>query len=304
MHPDRRLDEFAARQYGTFSLQQARTVGMTPTMVETRVANGAWTRLASSVYAMASAPPKWERQMAAALLSRPGAIVAGRSAAYIHGFDDFGPGRPVIMIGPRGNARSAMATVIRSKRFDTVGRVRRLGFVASDEAETVVTLARDLGVSRLEALVDSLLARKTCSVAELARVTGLSDGVPGIPKLRPIVEYRQPGAYQPPLSELERLLYRLLDSPLLPSYERQMPFRYENVDMTVDAYIRPWRLIVEGDGRRWHTRNADHERDRRRDNEAVAHGLVVLRFTYQMLRDGPSECLDTLLRTGRSRSTS
>lgn len=135
MNPDRRLDEFAARQYGTFSRRQAQAVGMTRMMVETRVANGAWVRLAPSIYAMASAPPKWERQMVAALLSRPGAIVAGRSAAYLHGFDDFGQGRPVIMVGPRGNSRSAMATVIRSERFENVGRVRRLGFVASDEAE-------------------------------------------------------------------------------------------------------------------------------------------------------------------------
>jgi len=82
MNPDRRLDEYAARQYGAFSLSQARDVGFTRAMIETRRDNGAWIRLAPSVYVMASAPPKWERQMAAALLSRPGSIVAGSSAAH------------------------------------------------------------------------------------------------------------------------------------------------------------------------------------------------------------------------------
>lgn len=73
-------------------------------MILTRIENGAWLRLAPAVYVLASAPPKWERQMAAALLTRSGSIVAGRSAAYLHAFDGFGPGRPVIMIGPGGNA--------------------------------------------------------------------------------------------------------------------------------------------------------------------------------------------------------
>lgn len=97
------------------------------------------------------------------------------------------------------------------------------------------------------------------------------------------------------------MLYRLLDDRTLPSYSRQTPIRYPGVEATVDAYIDAWRLIVEGDGRRWHTRRADHDRDRRRDNEATAHGLAVLRFTYEMLRDHPKECLDTLMRTGQVR---
>ena len=79
---------------------------------------------------------------------------------------------------------------------------------------------------------------------------------------------------------------------------------YQRVDATVDAYVRTWRLIVEGDGRRWHTRKADHDRDRLRDNEAVAHGYVVLRFTYEMLRDSPESVIETILRTGHMRRAS
>lgn len=304
MQADRDLDEYAARQYGTFSRAQAVTVGMTPKMVHTRLAAGAWIRMAPSVYAVASAPPKWERQMAAALLTRTGSIVAGRSAAFVHGFSDFGGTRPVIMIGPSGNSRSQLAHVIRSQRFDAVGRVRRRGFVVTDEAETVMTLAGELTLERLEALIDSRLAAKTLAVSEVAHVVDLSGGLRGIAKLRGIVDHRSVDAYQPPTSELERLLYRLLDNPRLPEYSRQIPIRYQQSRATVDAFLDPWNLIVEGDGRRWHTRRADFDRDRLRDNEAAAHGLVVIRFTYEMLRDEVERCLDTLIRTGRVRSTS
>lgn len=98
MDPDRSLDKCAARQYGVFSRKQAVRAGLTSKMIHTRLASGAWIRLAPSVFAMASAPPKWERQMAAALLSRDGSIAAGASAAFLHEFEGFTAGRPVIMV--------------------------------------------------------------------------------------------------------------------------------------------------------------------------------------------------------------
>lgn len=301
MHPDRFLDEYAARQYGAFSRDQARRAGLTPKMIETRLASGAWLRLGPAVYALASAPPKWERQLAAALLTKREAIVAGRSAAHLHGFEGFNASRPVIMIDRKENAVCPLARVIRSSRFESIGRVRKRGFVVTNEVETVMTLAKDLSKAQLATTVDWLLARRSCSIDEFAQVVAMSDGVPGVARLRPIVGHRLPDAYQPPTSELERFMYPILDDPRVPQYTRQMPISYMCLDATVDAYIPLWRLIVEGDGRRWHTREADFERDRARDNESLAHGIAVLRFTYQMLRDRPDDCLRTLLRAGQTR---
>ena len=159
----------------------------------------------------------------------------------------------------------------------------------------------ELTPDHLESLVYWVLARRGCTAREISEILGHSGRMPGVGKLRPIVEYRLPDAYQPPSTELERLLYRILDDPGLPGYTRQMPMRYQRVNATVDAYIADWHLIVEGDGRRWHNRRADHERDRLRDNEATAHGLAVLRFSFEMLRDRPDQCLDTLIRTGSVR---
>lgn len=304
MYPDRAIDELASRQYGTFSRLQAERAGFSARMILTRVQNGAWIRLAPSVYALASAPPKWERQVAGALLTREGSVVAGRAAAFLHEFDGFGPVRPVIMTGSGSNARSPLARVIRSDRFNEVGVVRRRGFRVTDEAETVMSLAAELHRDRLETVVDSLLARGSCSIDQLNRVVAANGGARGVARLRPIVAIRLPDAYQPPASELERLLYGVLGDPRLPPYTRQVPMNYERVDATVDAFIDVWRLIVEGDGRRWHTRKADMARDRLRDNEALAHGLAVVRFTYEMLRDTPEQVIDTLLRIGRVRQAS
>lgn len=302
MHPDRLLDQFAARQYGVFSLSQARSVGMTEKMIETRRAGKAWIQLAPTVYALASAPPKWERQVAAALLTQPGSVVAGRSAAYLHGFPGCRAGRPVIMVGRSGNARSPLASVIRSTYFDLIERTRVRGFEVTGEADTIVTLARSHSPYALERIVDDVLARGSCSIEQLVGAWRRQPRAPGRARLRPIVDERRADAYQPPTTELERILYKLADHPLIPTSTRQLPFRFQQVHATVDLYIPAWRLIVEVDGRRWHTRQSDLERDRLRDNEATAHGYAVLRFTWKMLTDSPEKCLDTLLRTGRVRT--
>lgn len=304
MHPDRRLDEFAAHQYGAFSRDQAESVGLTRSMIETRRTSGAWIDMAPSVYVLASAPPRWERQMAAALLSRPGSVVAGKAAAHLHDFVGFRPGRPVVIVGPHANARSPLAQIIRSHYFDDLDVIRKAGFRVTSEPETIVTIARSTPAVHLERVVDDVLARGSCDVESIVDLASRRPRVPGLNRLQPILLERRADAYQPPTSELERHLYRLLDHSSIPSVTRQMPFEFDRVAGTADAYIPAWRLIVEADGRRWHTRKSDMERDRLRDNEAAAHGFAVLRFTWKLLTSQPDVCLDQLCRTGITRQTS
>ena len=77
---------------------QLRDAGFDRKAVGRRVARSEWIRLAPGVFAVASAPPIWERQLSAAILSRSSAIVGGRSAAFLHGFQGFGRTRPEIMV--------------------------------------------------------------------------------------------------------------------------------------------------------------------------------------------------------------
>jgi very-short-patch-repair endonuclease len=65
----------------------------------------------------------------------------------------------------------------------------------------------------------------------------------------------------------------------------------------VDVYVPSARLVVEADGRNWHTRWEDFESDRRRDNALAARGIQVLRFAYGMLKTDPGKCLEQTLTT-------
>ena len=302
MGPDRHLDEFAARQYGAFSLKQARAVGMTDRMVEGRLGSGAWVRLDSGIYALASSPPHWERQLAAAVLSRPQSIVGGRSAAYLHRFEGFNQGRPEVMVPFDGNGRSPIARIIRSRHFSTIAKARVGAFFVTTPSETIVSVANTLDSDHLEQLVDHCLATRSVDAETLMATIERRSGVQGIALLRKVTEERLPEAYQPPTSELERLLYRILNRPGIPQVTRQFPFPREVMPGTVDAYIHGWRLIIEADGRRWHTRKGDFERDRMRDNLATSNGIAVLRFTYRMLTGTPEQCVGMIVETGAVRS--
>lgn len=302
---DRRLDEYAARQYGVLTRSQARAGGMTDQMISYRLKSGRWVRLASGVYAYASAPPKWHRQVSAAVLSQPEAIVAGRSAAHLHGFDGFGIGRPELIIPAWGNARSGLARITRDSHFAEIDTERIGGFQVSTVAETLWTLSSRLDRLALERQIDGQLTARTVRVGDfdpiLERIHG--ERRTGGPRLRAVLDNRRFDAYQPPTSELERYLYPVLDSPGIPPFRRQCPLRLdEGIEAVLDAFVDEWLMIVEADGRRWHTRRADFERDRRRDNAALAMGLVVVRFTYQMLVTEPDYCLGVLLDAGRSRT--
>lgn len=299
----RRLDRLAARQHGVIGRHQATEAGLTHSQIQRRLASGEWIKISAGIYALGSAPATWNRQLQAALLSNPEGVAAGRTAAVLHRLDGFRKTRPEILLPFPGNARSPIARIIRSRHFDTVAKTSVQSIPCTTVAETILTLSLRETPDTIERVLDEQLARGSVMIADFDPIFERLEFAKqrGLPHLRRVVSERSADAYQPPTNELERLLYRMMDTPELPDYVRQVPIIYEALEATVDAYIPLWRLIVEGDGRRWHTRKADFERDRRRDNAAAREGLLVIRFTYHMLKNDQQGCVETLLEAGRWR---
>lgn len=305
MGVDELVDTLIATQNGVISRRQARECGLTDHRIRYLVETGTWLQLDTAVFAPRSSTASWHRRMNAALLSRPEALAAGRSAGYLHGFPGIRTTRPEILVPFTGNARSPLARVIRSRHFNQIARASVLTYETTTVAETILTLSFREPWETIERIVDDQLAANRLSVSDFGPIFERLSGarVRGLPMLRRIVGDRTDDAYQPPTSLLERWLYRMLSSPCMPAHERQLPISYPTTEATVDAYIPTWRMIVEGDGRRWHTRKADFDRDRERDNAAAAAGLIVVRFTYRMLKEEPDRCRQVLLDAGKWRVT-
>jgi very-short-patch-repair endonuclease len=213
--------------------------------------------------------------------------------------------RPEILVPFDGNARSPIARVIRSRQFDRIAHTIVDGFETTSEAETILTLSFTEPTSAIELIVDHRLAARTLRIEDFDPILDrlVNARMRGLPGLSRIVRERDQNAYQPPTTELERLLYILLEQPGVPPHTRQMPIKYPRLDATVDAFIPEWRLITEADGRRWHTKARDFEVDRARDNAAAAAGHQVVRFTYSMLTTDFDGSLETLLRAGSWRNS-
>jgi very-short-patch-repair endonuclease len=296
------IDELASRQYGVFNRDQVRRAGFDRSAVKRRVASGVWIRLGPNVFCLASAPPKWERQLAAAVLSRPRAYVGGASAAYLLGFRDFRPGRPTIIVPEGSNSRLSIGRVIRSKHFDSLATVAVAGFTVTSAAETLMALARDLSENDLEAaLEDALLAGKV-EIGELRPVLEREAGSPWAGVLERQVRLHSADAPTPDSSYLEALLERLLAGAGLPEFVREFPFSIRGTRARVDVYIAEWQLVVEADGRAWHGRLRDQEADHRRDAGLAAKGIQVIRLTYRMITGEPEECLELIRAAGGHRS--
>lgn len=129
-------------------------------------------------------------------------------------------------------------------------------------------------------------------------------GRPGLGTLGDLLAERGDGA-APAESELESALRAVFTDPRLPSPVWQAPVPWRDGDevsrQRVDALVVAWRLVVEADGRRWHTRVADFDRDRARDVAALRHDHVVVRFTWSQLTRRPGDCVSALLDIGATR---
>lgn len=293
---DRNIARLARRQHGAFSVTQARRAGATRSMIETRRGKGRWLQLAPAVYALPGNPPTWHRQVMAAHLALPGSAVSGLAGAHLHELDGCRPVRPELTVPRASSNRSALATVHQTDRFLSVG----VGpFVVATVAQTLCDSAGRLGQRLDSVLEDAVTARKTTVGEVLARCEALLPRPPhGVPKLVALALDLEDIA-SVATSILELALYRILNDPRLPPWEGQAtPQWWPNAEERLDAYVPSWHLIVEADGRGWHTRRRDFERDRRRDHIALTNGHRVVRFTYQQLMNEPEYVISVLLAIG------
>jgi len=240
----------------------------------------------------------WRRQCKVAEVSVDGSAIAGRSAAALHELPGFRPG-PIELWTPINTAcRHAIAIVHRyaGAKLTIVDGIR-----VTTIPQTLFDTAMVIDPWRLERAMDDAIQSKKTSVHDLdERLTFYAESRrPGLPKIRPLIQKRTEDGWVPAESELEALLFVVLDKlPGRPRVTRQAPLPWRSSRPgRVDALLPEHRLIIEADGRRWHTRVKDFDRDQWRNNEAVAYGYGVLRFTWVHLNDFPSDVLDVISRT-------
>lgn len=289
---DARVALLAGRQRGAISRLQAIELGASDPAVQRRVRSGRWRRQAPGVYVVAGVPASWLLDVWVTYLAvGPPGVVTHETALRLHGLDEVAP-YPVTLTLPHGRRFRRPDTFVhqiddlRPHQVTTVA-----GLPVSKPERTVVEVAATTGRRRLGAWLDDLVVAKRVTYARVAACLRevARPGKPGVGKLAAVLDDRGDG-HVPAQSRLEEALFAALATGGLPPPRRQfrLPGRGA-IDGLVDAAYPDTRVLIEADGRRWHTRVRDLKRDHQRDTEAARAGWLTLRFVYEQIVHAPQE---------------
>jgi very-short-patch-repair endonuclease len=291
---DARIAHVELRQHGVYSRDQAIEAGFTRGMIDYRLKAGRWSIADSSVYRSASTPPGWEQRLMAACLAGP-AVASHRAAAVLWRFPMMSEG--IIEVTALRHRRRRASDVVWHESYH-LGE-REMTVVDSIPITKPNRTLLDLGVvltsNQLEEVLDDGIRRNLLDIPTIwRRLEELGDLRPGAKRVRALLDSHA-SSDRPPESVLETRFRQLLRGANVPVPTPQFEIRLESGRTArVDFAYPDLKVAVELDGAAYHSSQSARQRDRRRENDLVALGWRVLRFTWADLCDRASAVVNTL----------
>lgn len=284
------LRQTASDQAGVFSRAQARAAGWSAYRIRRSVATGSWIELFGGRVFRAAQTPMTPRAWAHAALLATGnrSALAGPTAAAVLGIAVTLP-QPTVIVPPTSRREPSGITVIRDVLDDSDLLVFE-EWTVTHKSRTVVDTLRLVPERTGRAFLDRALQLRWITFEELVRRTQLLTGRRGVPRLRRHISIAALGVR----SDAERVLQRLLTQAGLTGWVPD----HAVADVGIFDFAFPReRLALEVDGRAWHSTGDRFQRDRTKQNAAVARGWTVLRFTWEDLVDRPADVIAAIERT-------
>jgi hypothetical protein len=279
--------ELAARQGWLITRDQVLSCGMTDGMIRHRLRTGELTHIGRGRYRVSHTAAGFDGLLRAAVVVLPGAVVSHHAAAQL--LDIPFMRRGVVSVTVDASTTHDFPDVVVHRNRDLaehhIDDVDELP--CTTVARTMVDLAGVCHPRQLQRMLDELLVQRKVTVGEVVAVLNevARRGKPGVAALRELLNRRGDGAFAT-ATAIEKLGLTVIRRFGLPEPELQYPIPWD-ADRRFDiAYPLP-RVAVEWDGRRWHSREEDFERDRARDRLATVHDWRLLRFTWADLRSRP-----------------
>ncbi len=280
----RRLGE---RQAGRVSYAQLRTLGAGRHAIETWIERQTLIRVLPRVYALGHRAPSREGDLWAAILyGGPGAALSHATAAQWRGLIEYAPA--VIEVSTPRDIDSLPRIRVYGRR--SVERWLCNGIPVTSVQQTTLDLA---AVAEFK-LVRKALARldfgHELDVGALEASCG--PGKPGSRALRRALAIHQPQLAQTN-GPLEYDFFEWCER-----WKVALPLVNERLHgVLVDAYWPDHGVVVELDGGDNHSSPAQRKRDKANDLLLRSHGLVVLRYDWDLVHLRPRAVYDDLMRT-------
>ncbi|HKZ18583.1 MAG TPA: DUF559 domain-containing protein [Acidimicrobiia bacterium] len=218
-----------------------------------------------------------------------GAVVSHESAAELHNLPGVQRGMAVVTVPTRKTNRFPDVVVHQSTDLTNAQVVEKDGLAVTSVVRTAIDLAAKRRPRVIGRIVDHAVVRGDTSIEEIVEAVGAlaRHGKPGMQTMHKVLEMRAGEGFMGE-SELEMHGLRLLREWGFPDPNLQYPLPWRSSRKgRVDFAYPSIRLIIEIDGRRWHSTLDAFEEDRLRDNHAQLAGWRVLRITYRMMMDEP-----------------
>lgn len=216
------------------------------------------------------------RAQAAYLWSRRRGIVAGRSAAAVHGAKWVDPTAPAELIHPNRHRPAGLQTW--ADRIDDEVVVLD-GMRVTSAARTALDLACRQRPERAVAAIDALARATRLKVADVELLVHRYRGRNGIRRARTTLELVDAGAESPRETWLRLLIVR----SGLPRPRTQIPVldEYRQLVARVDMGWEDWKIAIEYDGEHHWTDRRQMARDIRRTEQLGELGWIVIRVTAE-----------------------
>ncbi|MGI9022004.1 MAG: type IV toxin-antitoxin system AbiEi family antitoxin domain-containing protein [Acidimicrobiales bacterium] len=303
MYPSLRAT--AKAQMALFTLEQARAAGYSPRQVQYRRETGEWDQVHPSVYCVAGVPDSWERRLlAASLAAGPGAVASHRAAARVWGVVEADCPTVELSVPPGRTHRLEGVVVHRSTDLLPFHVVRKDGLAVTTPARTILDLGSVRGAKAVERALDLALSRRLVTLNELRVALDFvaRRGRRGAGVLRSLLDERSAAAGLAE-SVLEARMLRLCRQQGLPEPVCQHEVRSgARLVGRIDFAYVDHLVAIELDGYESHSSLDAFRRDRARQNDLVAMGWTVLRFTWDDVTHHPARVAHSVLSVLRAQS--
>ncbi|MFT3855366.1 MAG: hypothetical protein QM733_21935 [Ilumatobacteraceae bacterium] len=277
----------AAANHGVVGATDIERAGVAGSTRARWLRQGLLERLGPRSFAVAGAPPSWQRRLAATLVDLDGrGFLAGRTVARLQGLDGFG-GQPVEVLVPRAAKQIAVpsarlaSTRLPLDRGDTV-------IVQGFRCLTTERMILDsplFGFSRAETenAIDSAVRLRLVSEQRL-RTKVIARHRRGINHGRTLLDALVDAGGH---SRLERWTLEIVRTAGLPRPLLQKVYR-DGTRIVARVDFQFGDLVVEVCGHGTHSSRRQLQSDEQRRTELTRRGLRVVVFTYADVRDRPA----------------
>jgi very-short-patch-repair endonuclease len=245
------------------------------------VRNGDLRTVLPGVYAQSEACGSIQTRIRALMRWDPDAVLIGSAAAWVSFWPDIRVSR--IGCSLKHCRRPQPGYEFTRQQIPAELVVSRSGIRYTSPALTALDLSVTLGGDA----IDRALRTRATTLGQLYRALELTGGRKGNRSKRQwLLDSRAE-----PWSEAERFFHRLLRDAGISGWRANRPIVLNDSTFYVDILFRKLKLVIEIDGRLYHTGADVFESDRWRQNLLVLNGWCVLRFTWTMIEEQPEKVI-------------